>query len=111
MSNVPDWYELLLLSLAAWRIWHLLAEDDILDKPRRYVTRLGNAWEKEGDPTPPEYRIGLANFLTCPYCFGFWIGALFWGAWLVWPHETLVFSALWAISAGVIATAKILSSE
>ena len=24
--SVPDWYELLLLSLAAWRIWHLLAQ-------------------------------------------------------------------------------------
>ena len=38
--SVPGWYELLLLSLAAWRVFHLLAEDDILDRPRRYVTRL-----------------------------------------------------------------------
>ena len=48
--EVPNWYELALLSLAAWRIFHLVSDDDILDRPRRWVLRLDPAWEKEGDP-------------------------------------------------------------
>lgn len=106
---IPDWYEIVLLSLAAWRVWHLIAEDDILDRPRRYITRLGPKWEKEGDPVPPDYRVGLANFLTCPYCFGFWVAIAWWIAWLIFPYETLVAAVPFVISAGVITAAKILS--
>ena len=109
--SIPDWYEALLLSLAAWRVWYLLAEDDILDRPRRYVTRLGSKWEKEGDPVPPGYRIGLANFLTCPYCFGAWVALGWWGAWLIWPHGTLVAAVPFVLSAGVVGAAKALSSD
>ena len=107
--NIPDWWETLLLFVAAWRMFHLIAEDDLLDRPRRYVTRLGSKWEKEGDPVPADYRIGLANWLTCPYCFGAWTVLAWWGVWLVWPHETLIAAVPWVLSAGVIATAKVLS--
>ena len=109
--KIPDWYEVILLSLAAWRLWYLIAEDDILDKPRRYVTRLGDKWESEGDPIPKEYRIGFANWLTCPYCFGAWIALAWWGAWLIWPYESLLAAAPFVISTGVIATAKVLSEK
>jgi hypothetical protein len=108
---IPDWYEIVLLSLAAWRVFQLIALDDLLDRPRRYVTRLGSKWEKEGDPVPSGYRLTLADFITCPYCAGFWIALAWWGAWLVWPYETLVFAVPWVLSAGVIAASKVLSSE
>jgi hypothetical protein len=95
--NIPNWYEALLLALAAWRVFQLLSEDEILERPRRYVTaRLDEKWEL---------------FLLCPYCAGFWIGVVWWVAWLIWPYETLVVAVPWAISAGVIAAAKVLSSE
>ena len=109
--NVPSWYGVILLSLAAWRLWHLLAEDGILDRPRRYVTRLDENWEKEGDPVPKEYRVGFANWLTCPYCFGAWVALAWWGAWLIWPHETLIAATPFVLSAGVVGAAKVLSSD
>ena len=107
--NVPQWYALLLLALAAWRIYMLLALDSILDKPRRYVTGLGWEW-KEGKPVPKGYREWLAEFIECPYCLGFWVGLAWWGAWQAWPHGTLVVAAPFAISAGIIGAHKLLSS-
>lgn len=75
------------------------------------MTRLGNQWQKEGDPTPKEYRAGLGSWITCPYCAGFWVAVLWWVAWLIWPYETTLFAVPWALSAGVIGASKILSSE
>jgi hypothetical protein len=95
--NIPNWYEIILLALAAWRVFQLVSEDEILDRPRRYVTKLlDDKWEL---------------FLLCPYCAGFWIGVAWWVAWLIWPYETLVVAVPWVISAGVIGAAKILSPD
>ena len=75
----------------------LIAEDTILDGPRRYVTgKLDAKWEL---------------FIECPYCAGFWIGVVWWVAWLIWPYETLLVAVPWAISAGVIGASKILSPD
>jgi hypothetical protein len=94
--SIPEPWEAILLALAAWRVFQLLAEDDLLETPRRYVTdRISEYWE---------------DFLTCPYCAGFWIAVVWWGAWLAWPYETLVVAVPWALSAGVIAASKVLSS-
>src|SRR5687768_9313928 len=102
--------EIVILGLAAWRIFQLLAFDDILDQPRRYITRLGEQWEKEGDVVPREYREKWALFLTCPYCLGFWL----WAAWLIawWIDDRTVYPALFFGGHGlVIAAHKLLSSE
>jgi hypothetical protein len=109
--EIPNWYEAALLALASWRIFQLLALDSILDQPRRYVTRLGKEWEKEGDALPKEYREKWALFINCPYCLGFWITVVWWVAWQIWPHATLVVAAPFAIHAGMIAAYKTLSSE
>jgi hypothetical protein len=108
--KIPDWYELLLLALAAYRLWRLLAEDDILDRPRRWLVRLGSEWEKEGDPVPANYRASLAEFLTCPFCFGAWVALGWWGAWQIWPHATLVVAVPFAISALLVLAVKALPS-
>lgn len=109
--SIPNWYELLVLALAAWRLWRLVAEDDILDRPRRWLLRLGPEWEKEGDPVPREYRAGLADFLLCPYCLGWWIALGWWAAWQVVPHATLVAAVPFALSTLVVAVAKALPSD
>lgn len=109
--NVPDWYELVLLAVAAWRIFQLISGDDILDRPRRYLLRLGKEWQKDGDPYPDNYRFAWGAFITCPYCAGFWIAVAWWGAWQIWPHATIVIAVPCAIDAGIIALAKILSRE
>lgn len=109
--NVPDWWDAALLTLAAWRLFHLVAFDDLLDRPRRYVTRLNGSWRQEGDATGERYREGLAGFLTCPFCLGFWISAAVWVAWLVFPTETLFVAVPLALNAGLIGAQRILSSE
>lgn len=115
--NVPDWWEAALLALASWRVFQLVAFDNVLDQARRYVTRAGSEWQPEMSDVdaarvvPANYRGNLAVFLTCPYCAGFWIVVLWWLAWLAWPDGTLFFAAPWALSAGVIAGHKLMGSE
>lgn len=106
--NIPNWFELFLLALAAWRSFQLVSDDDILDRPRRWLLRLGDEWEKDGDPVPEDYRLTWGDFITCPYCAGFWISVAWWGAWQLWPHVTLVVAVPFVINAGLIGASKIL---
>lgn len=88
--QIPTWYGTILLALAAYRTWRILALDTILDKPR-------DRWFPEG------YK--RTEFLTCPYCLGFWVSLAWWLAFIAWPHWCLVAAAPLAISAlvGLIA--------
>lgn len=86
-----------LLALAAWRVFQLIAEDEILNRPRRYVTaRLDAKWQL---------------FIECPYCAGFWIAVAWWVAFQIWEFGTLVVAVPFALSAGVVAAAKVLSPD
>jgi hypothetical protein len=109
--NVPSWWSFILLGAAAWRTFQLLAHDAILDRPRRKILRLGRDWEKEGDPVPSNYRAEWGIFLTCPYCAGFWLSALWWGAWQIDGHVTEIAATIMALSAAVVGLSKILSEE
>lgn len=109
--SIPNWYELLLLSLATWRVWHLLAQDTVLNRPRRYMLRLDPEWTTVGDYEGDGYRLEWAKFLTCPYCAGFWIGVLWWMAFECDQHWTLVAATPFAISAGVVAAHKLLTQD
>ena len=96
--NTPTWYQLLLLALAAYRTWRLIAEDDITDKPRRWFLRLGD-WREEGDPIPLRYRRGVGSFLACAWCFGAWITLAWWIAYEIWNEGTVIVAVPFAISA------------
>jgi hypothetical protein len=109
--NVPDWYQSLLLALAAWRTFQLISDDDILDRPRRWLLQLGDAWEKEGDPIPSGYRYGLGAFISCPYCIGFWIAVSWWAIWELFPNAVTIAAVPFALSAGVVASAKLLNRD
>ncbi len=89
---IPDWYALILLGLASFRLWRVLAEDDVLERPRLWVL-VKAPW--------------LETWLTCPWCSGAWIAVGWWLAWVCSPHWSLVISAPFAVSAilGLIATA------
>lgn len=98
--NVPSWYELVLLSLAAFRIWKLIGEDTVLDRPRDWLA--GKLRNPDGRP----FKRGGAmrehywmTFLLCSWCAGAWIAAVWWGFYEWCPHWTLVVAAPWAISA------------
>lgn len=108
--SVPGWYALILLALAAFRIWRLLAEDDILNRPRRFIVRVPRLW-KEGDPPPAGVYYGIVEFIECPYCLGFWVALAWWGAWQIWPHGSLVVAVPFALSALVVGVKNLLSSD
>jgi hypothetical protein len=101
----PDWWEFVLLSLAAFRVFRLLAEDDILDRPRNWALGLPKNWE-QGKPIPKRYRENLAFFIRCPWCAGFWISLLVYVAWIAagpgeWESDELYMGgvSVFAISA------------
>jgi hypothetical protein len=94
--NVPDWWTLVLLGLASYRTYRLIAKDVLLDIPRGWLVGLGG-W-KEGQPVPRGYRTGLAEFLVCPWCIGFWVGFAWWFAWLHDHRAALVAATPFAIS-------------
>jgi len=98
--SVPSPWTALLLIAAAYRIWRLLSEDVILDWPRRKVVRLPYRWE-EGEVIPPNYRAGLAEFISCPWCLGFHVCWILWLCWVLWPTETTFLSTPLAFSAAV----------
>lgn len=83
---VPGWYALVLLALATYRLWRLLAEDEILDWPRDRAAPVGSK---------------RAAFIECAYCFGAWLSIAWWLAWVAWAHWTLVVATPFAISAVV----------
>lgn len=84
--SVPGWYALILLVLAAFRVWRLLAEDTILEPLRaRFVPADSNR----------------EAFIRCPWCLGFWVSLAWWTAWQAWPDGTLVAAVPFAISAVV----------
>jgi hypothetical protein len=97
--RIPDWYALLLLGLAAYRVWRILGLDDVLDKPRRWLVRLPDYWQPDGGgDLPDEYREHLAKFIQCPWCLGFWVALGWWGAWQVEGRWTLIVAAPFAIA-------------
>lgn len=109
MTDLIPWWWFVILSLSAYRVFRLLAEDTILDRPRRWVLRLGDWDEDSGEDPPESYRFEWGIFLTCPYCAGFWISGVALAVYSIvieW-HGVLAFLATWfAISAVVAFLAK-----
>lgn len=104
------WLDALLLALAAWRVWHLLAEDLILEPARRYITRLPQDW-KEGDRLPDRYRDGLADFINCPFCLGFWVALGWVGLYAVSAYWALWIALPFALNALAIGVGRLLSAD
>lgn len=107
--SVPTWWPTILLAAAAFRVWHLLAHDSILDSARRRVLRISDAWQKEGDDPGLDYRLEWGLFLNCAYCCGFWIGLLWFAAWEINGFWTEIAAMPFAISTGLIALSKVLT--
>lgn len=96
---VPTPWELGLAVLAVFRLWRLLAVDEILDRPRLWL--LNAAGWQEGDDPPDGYRTKWADFLVCPWCAGAWLSVGAWVFWLLAPSLALVVATPFALSAGV----------
>lgn len=108
MTMIPSIYQFALLALISYRLWRLLAEDEIFERPRRYLVRLPLEWE-EGDSIPNSYRAGLGEFISCPWCLGAWTSLGSYIGWMFTIGETpdsfgdvLVAAGVWfALSAAV----------
>ena len=96
MSNVPSWWQFALLAGAAYRSWRLLALDKVTDRLRLRAVGL-HQWSS-GEELPAGFRAGVAAFVQCPWCSGFWIAAGWWAGWVAWPHTTLIAAGLFALS-------------
>lgn len=83
--GVPSWYALVLLALAAFRVWRLLALDSLLDRPRALIPDT-EWWDA---------------LVYCPWCLGFWVSVVWWGGYELSPHWCLVVAAPFAVSAVV----------
>lgn len=80
---IPSPLVLLVLVLASWRVWRLVALDDFPPVVWARNRAVGVTWTEEG--LPVFARPMLAKFIPCPWCSGFWIGAAWYVAWIVWP--------------------------
>ncbi len=86
----PNWLGLVLLGLAAYRTWRLIAEDTITEPVRQRLVR----------------REYVSELVSCPWCLGSWIAAVWWACWYLWPHTTSAVAAPFAIAAlvGLVAS-------
>lgn len=121
---VPGWLALVLLSLAAFRVYRLVARDTITEPVREAVTYPDDATVELGekpsevtihkggvvvlgpDEQPKTWRVYLSTLIRCPWCAGFYVSVAWWAAWWAWPRPTLFLAAPWAISAVVAMLAK-----
>jgi hypothetical protein len=78
---------LVLLSLAAFRLTHLITTDAITEGLRNRI------WNK----FPPTTKLGY--LITCNWCTGFWVSILMVALWLALPQVVIVVSLVLAISA------------
>lgn len=84
---IPEPWAFALLALAVFRLWKLLADDEVLDTPRRWLIRR----------IPEKLEVGL----VCPWCLGGWLCVGVWALWWYWPTFTLEVSTPLALSAAV----------
>lgn len=103
--SIPDWWTFALLALAAYRLWSLLAEDDLTSELRLQAV----TWVER--KTNQQRADALYDFATCPWCCGWWIALGWWLAYQLWEHATVAVAVPFALSVGVGALASVLRKD
>lgn len=119
MSRVPTWWEFVLLALAGYRVWRLVARDTITAPVRAALTypddeavtletieergrlRLHNRLLVYGEAGPRSWRVYLATLIRCHWCLGSWVSLVAWGAWELEARWTLVVATPFAVAATI----------
>lgn len=94
--RLPDWWEFLLLALAACRLTRLAGWDVF---PLAITVRDWVVGRYEPDMRPR--REWLDHMLACPFCVGWWISLGLYGLWLAAPTVTLYMAVPLALSGTV----------
>jgi hypothetical protein len=94
----PNAIELVILVLAAYRLFRFASVDGITATLREWVT--GYRDPREEDPARktrrrPEW---LADLVACPWCAGWWVSLALTLAWWAWPTAAICFALPWAVS-------------
>ncbi len=91
----PTLLDLIILILAAYRLFRLAAWDTITEPIRWWVT----GYDDHGGMRRrrPDW---IGDLWGCPFCLGFWISAALVGAWWWEPGWTLAVALVFAVSAG-----------
>lgn len=106
---IPGPWQFVLLTLASYRLFRLEAIDTItapirawLSYPDETAVTLSDEPRLEviGEPVRPKPgRVYVATLVRCPWCAGFYVAWIVWGAWLLRPRSALLVATPLAISA------------
>lgn len=91
-------FDLLVLVLAAYRLWMLIAKDAITQRWRQRLLGYDDTGSRNRWPHPHKR---LAEFVHCPWCSGAWLSALVYLSWRLFPDGVMWILTPLAISAGV----------
>jgi hypothetical protein len=90
--------DLVILILAAYRLWMLIAKDSITQPWR---VRLLSYDDTGGMNRWPNPHRRLAEFVHCPWCLGFWLSLGVVALEYCWPHAARWLLAPFAVSAAL----------
>ena len=105
--GLPDRFppgDLLLLSVATYKLSRLIGKDRIMAFARAPFTRLEGESERPGEVTEEPRGEGLqravGELLVCPYCLGQWVGTGLLATYLRQPRLARTVAAAFTIVAG-----------
>jgi hypothetical protein len=105
--GVPDRFppgDLLLLSVATYKLSRLIAKDRIMAFARAPFTRLQGESERPGEvneqPRGTGLRHSVGELLVCPFCLGQWVGTGLFAAYLREPRYARTVAVAFTIIAG-----------
>lgn len=89
--------EIILLAVASHKLSRLIAKDWITSFIRapfaQYQSASGTS-EVNEQPRGTGIRLAIGQLITCPFCIGQWVIALFFYSFVLWPTETLFVAAI-----------------
>lgn len=104
---IPSPLVLVVLALAAYRLWRLAALDSFAPLVWARDRAVGARFDEDDYPAGARRPL-LAEWLTCPWCSGLWLSAAWYAGWLLEPRWTIYASAPLAINAGWAAMHSVL---
>jgi hypothetical protein len=103
------WLELALLTLATYRLSHLLSYDRVMEPVRQFFTETLPDPTGAGETVEPKgegFQQAIGQWFCCPICTGTWVAAGLVYALYLFPDPTRVFITIMA----VIGAAEIINS-